>query len=226
MTYGDIEAVLAPHGLICRGGFHLVEADGFGPAASLLMIGNVGPAFWQAFERASKTRGPRDQSHPMDAWTRQVIDDVASRFGGRAFYPFDGPPYYPFQRWAARAESVFPSPIGPLIHPEYGLWHAYRGALVFDRAVDFPVSHPQPSPCDSCREKYCLRACPVGALQSAYYDVPACVSHLTSSVGGRCRNQGCQARHACPIGQPFAQTPAQAQFHMDKFIASQSKPPD
>ena len=37
-----------------------------------------------------------------------------------------------------RAEAVAPSPLGILIHPDYGLWHAYRGALAFAERLALP----------------------------------------------------------------------------------------
>ena len=35
-----------------------------------------------------------------------------------------------------RAEGLKPSPIGILMHPQFGLWHAYRGALLFDVEIE------------------------------------------------------------------------------------------
>ena len=32
------------------------------------------------------------------------------------------------------------SPLGILIHPDWGLWHSYRGALAFRERLDLPAS--------------------------------------------------------------------------------------
>ena len=49
---------LANHGLIVRGGFHPTPADGVpGDPATLVLVGNVGPAMWQAFEAARADGG-------------------------------------------------------------------------------------------------------------------------------------------------------------------------
>ena len=134
MILDTIFPEIAPFGLIVRGGFHPDTSDGVpGNPGTLVLIGNAGPAMWEVF--AKEHRGGPD---PLDAWTRTVLGGVAAKLGATALFPFDGPPYLPFQRWAMRAEAVFPSPIGPLIHPEYGLWHAYRGALAFAEALDLP----------------------------------------------------------------------------------------
>ena len=42
-------------------------------------------------------------------------------------------PCFPSSASAGAASPVHPSPIGLLIHPRWGLWHAYRGALVFEQ---------------------------------------------------------------------------------------------
>ena len=46
-----------------------------------------------------------------------MIEALARELGGKALFPFGGPPFLPFQRWAQRAEPVHSSPIGLLIHP-------------------------------------------------------------------------------------------------------------
>jgi len=217
VDYGSIVAALAPHGLIARGGFRPDPEDGLPEdAMAAVMVGNAGPAMWHPFSRARD-----DESDAMNRWTRRVLDPIAAGFGATALYPFDGPPWFPFQRWAQRAEPVFPSPIGMLIHPEYGLWHAYRGVLLFDGVVvDLPQAASVASPCESCAEKPCLTTCPVGAFNGENYDVPACAGHLRTEQGTDCLTLGCRARCACPVGRDATYLPRQAAFHMDAFLAS------
>lgn len=209
-----VEAV-APNGFIVRGGFHPTAGDGVPEdAASLVMIGNAGPAMWRAFARDVPQPTGAD---PLDAWTRAVLGPLAERLGARALFPFDGPPYWPFQRWAMRADSVFPSPIGPLIHPVYGLWHAYRAAFLFADRLTLPARAEGASPCETCAAKPCLATCPVDALTPGAYDVPACVAHLDGPTGADCLEEGCRARRACPVGGDWLYAPAQARLHMDHF---------
>ena len=77
-----------------------------------------------------------------------MIEALARDLGALALFPFGGPPFWPFQQWARRSEPVHPSPIGLLIHPRYGLWHSYRGALGFREALDVPELAAAPSPCE------------------------------------------------------------------------------
>lgn len=153
----------------------------------------------------------------MDRWAKRVVDPIATRLGARAAFPNDKP-YLPFQRWAQRAEDVHPSPLGLLIHPEHGLWHAYRAALLFPGAVeDLPKRAGRPSPCESCVGKPCLSACPVDAFSGSGYDVGACASHLRTDAAPRCVTLGCRARDACPVGTASRYGEAQIRFHMRAF---------
>ncbi len=213
MFLNAIETELGSLGLILRGGFHPEASDGVpGNPGTLVLIGNAGPGMWEAFAR---DRGAGQD--PLDAWTRKVLTGVAARSGAAALFPFDGPPYLPFQRWAMKTEAVFPSPIGPLIHPDYGLWHAYRGALAFSERLEIPEPTEAANPCETCDRKPCLTTCPVGALKPGAYDVPACVAHIDGAAGRDCLDLGCAARRACPVGRTDHYAPDQARFHMDHF---------
>ncbi|MEX1109114.1 MAG: 4Fe-4S dicluster domain-containing protein [Dongiaceae bacterium] len=217
----DLFATTASEGLLPRGYFHPVPEDGVPPmpggepAGTLLLLGHAGRSMWPAFAASPETAdGAPD---PLDRWSRRLIDALARRFGGAALYPFGGALYHPFQRWARRAEPVAPSPLGIFIHPEYGLWHGYRGALAFASRWALAPADPRPSPCLSCVERPCLHACPVDAFTPAGYAVADCRAHLDRSAGAPCRDGGCLARSACPVGRDFAYDAAQTRFHMRAF---------
>ncbi len=214
MIITKLEFELNRYGLMPRGAFHPGPDDAV-PAdtATLIMIGNAGPAMWKAFSAAMP-----DGPHPLDRWTRQVLEPIATALKAQVVFPFSGPPYFPFQRWAMRADSVSPSPTGPLIHPEYGLWHAYRGALLFAEHLDIPASAATVSPCDLCPDKPCLHTCPVSAFSAGSYDVAGCREHIAGPPGSDCLGFGCQARRACAVGRDYIYQPAQAHFHMQKFL--------
>ena len=228
MDYRAIEGACTAAGLLALGGFRPAADDG-APAgtATLVLVGNAGPAMWQAFSEAMSPETRASARHPLDDWTRRVVGAIAGELGATAVFPFDGPPYPPFQRWALKSGGVFASPIGTLIHPEFGLWHAYRGALAFPERLALPAPPAAASPCDGCAAKPCLSACPVDAFRietslPARYDVPGCVAHVTSTAGTDCLGGGCIARRACPVGRDYAYGPEQARFHMRKFLAAQA----
>jgi len=214
MDLNQLNSAFSAQGMIIRGGFH-PGADDHVPAGTktLILIGNAGPDMWRAFSNAMP-----DDPNPMNTWSKVIIDGIATDVGATAVYPFTGPPYYPFQQWAMKADSVFASPIGPLIHPIYGMWHAYRGALLFKETIDLPKMPNISSPCDTCTDKPCLSTCPVEAFSADGYDVPGCRSHIGSNEGFDCLANGCLARRACPIGQDYIYVPAQAEFHMRHFL--------
>lgn len=220
----DIEQAVAPLGMIVRGGFHPTPADavpGAVPgAATLVLIGNAGSTMWDAFDRAWPAARRAHERHPLDTWTREVIAPIAAGFGCRALYPSDGPPYLPFQRWAVRAEGLHRSPLGTLLHPVYGQWHAYRAALVFGTSVAVAVPQSTPDACAECQDRPCLSSCPVNAFRIRGYDVPACAEHLAARAGHDCMERGCLARRACPVGRAHLYSPPHARFHMEKFRLS------
>lgn len=215
MVLAELVCRLEPYGLILRGGFHPEHDEvGFAGALTMILVGNAGPVMWSAF--APEIDGGPD---PLNRWTERVIAPVAKQLGAEVRYPF-GQPYWPFQQWAQRAEGLRQSPLGLLIHPEYGLWHAYRAALLLPERIALPTLGPvAPHPCELCIEKPCLRACPVGAFSPAGYHVPACASHLATSQG-LCAEGGCHARDACPVGTEWRYPPEQIRFHMEAFAQS------
>ncbi len=184
-------------------------------AAFVILIGNAGPDMFRRFARE------RDPAHDaMDDWTRDAVTRLARDLDAKPVYPFDMDPPYPFLTWARRGGAGHVSPLGLNIHPTYGLWHAYRAALLFPVAFDLPAPNPGTHPCQSCADKPCLSACPVSAFDGSRYNVEACADHVRVPQGSDCISRGCLARHACPVGQGYAYAPAQAQFHMRAFLAA------
>lgn len=221
-TLESLTTAAADVGLIVSGGFHPTAADEVPelpdgrPAATLVLLGHVGPAMWAAFSAAPEFALADD---PLDTWSRRVIGALAERMGAAPLFPFAGPPFLPFGRWALRSGAAFQSPLGILIHPRFGLWQSYRGALAFAEAIPLPTTAPTTSPCERCPNRPCLSACPVGAFSGRGYDVERCLDHLRGMGGGDCRQDGCQARRACPVGSAYRYGPAQMGFHMRQFIA-------
>ena len=216
--YAFLGEILSGYGLMPRGGFHPTDADEVPETpGTLILVGNAGPAMWEAFSQM-----PFTLPNALDHWSKCAIDAVAQVVGATALYPFGGPPFLPFQRWAQKAEPVHSSPVGMLIHPEYGLWHAYRGALAFDGVIELPAREEHPSPCESCTDRPCLSSCPGGAFDGKAYDVPACARHLRTAEGADCMTEGCRARRQCPVGVEYAYGSNQAAFHMQAFLRAQS----
>ncbi len=227
MPIAELTKALARHGLRLRGGFATdSETDAeilrVAPwARTLMLVGNVGSELW---DRSGAEIAALDDPDPLDRWTRNVIEPAASSVDGRALFPFTGPPYWPFQRWAERAEGVRQSPIGIQIHPEFGLWHAYRAAILLRGTIALP-RREQAHPCDTCVDRPCLTHCPVNAFSLAGYEVDRCVDHVVAvqNESGSCSEVGCLARLACPIGAVWRYHPEYARFHMHAFVKARMR---
>ncbi len=228
--YARLAADLGRAGLTARGGFEPApgELPALGGASgSVVLVGAVGDSHWAAFSASPEYRdGAVD---PLDRWSRRVVGAVAATWRARPLFPFEGPPFLPFQAWARRAEPVHASPLGLLVHPRYGLWHSYRAALLFARPLTgLPRREAAANPCASCAGRPCLSGCPVDAFGGggydstcvAAYDTARCAGHLETPAGGRCLDEACLARAACPVGAAYRYPPAVARFHMGAFRRS------
>ncbi len=209
-------------GLAVRGAFHPKPGE-FGGALSshgtVVLLGFTGGLQWPHFADAPEAHDALP--HPLDRWSRRMIGSLAHEFDARAAYPSGQPAApVPFQQLARRCEPVHASPIGLLIHPRWGLWHAYRGALLMPPVMALPPPVETRSPCTSCRSRPCLSGCPVNAFGVDGYRLEACVAHVLSDGGRECRERGCLARRACPVGEDFRYGADQAQFHMQAFLLS------
>jgi hypothetical protein len=225
VDYQSVSAAVEPTGMVVRGGFAVDPDDASLPSVpcladgtacrTVLVIGNVGGGMWPAFRR-EETAG----SDPLDRWTRARLQPIADRLGATFVHPSDRP-FQPFQRWAQRADDVWPSPIGLLVHRSFGLWHAYRGAFLFaDDVSGIPPVGVTTSPCLTCRDQPCLTTCPVDAFTPGGYDSMACARHVRSGRDPACLSDGCAARCACPVGVDDRYEPDQMRFHMQAFVGS------
>lgn len=138
MKSAGLEAKLGAFGLHLRG---ILRPDAeeaemlkveVGSEVSIALVGNIGSSYWSVFSQSSEYRD--GQPDALDRWSRRVAQQVAEVFKARAIFPFEGPPYYPFLQWAKRADVLSQSPLGLMIHPQYGLWHSYRFALLISQS--------------------------------------------------------------------------------------------
>lgn len=210
--FADIEEAARGEGLVPLGGLHPRPGDGAPEGCrTIVLLGPDGHAFWEHFQGSGEVRdGAPD---PLDRWSERVVGRLADRLGAEPLFPFGGPPWRPFIRWARESGEAWASPVTILVHARLGLFASYRGALAFAQAVDLPPAPPRP--CDACSGP-CREACPVGALTGAGYDVAACHAYLDTAAGADCMSRGCAVRRACPVGADLRPEP-QSAFHMTAF---------
>jgi hypothetical protein len=219
-----IPDTLPPDAMVLRGAFHpaqddrVPDFDDGTPVATVFLLGWTGGRQWPAF--AASAEACEGRADALDRWSRRLIDAAAVKLGALALYPFGGPPHHDFQRWALRAEPVARSPIGLLIHPSWGLWHAYRGALGFRQRIHLEQLKKTDSPCQTCTSRPCLSICPVAAFSEQGYDINACTRYLSEPAGAACISLGCAARRACPVRPEVPYSAAQTAFHMRSFMSA------
>ena len=201
MTLAD---ALAEEALMVLGGID--EGD-----TTLLLIAPDTRVFWDHLSAAPEGRD--GQPDRVDRWSTRVLTRIACDHGAEALFPFGGPPYQPFLSWATQTGRVYPSPIGPLVSADMGLWVSFRGALRLQGTHSIPAAAP--NPCPPCA-KPCTTACPVDAFAGGTYDFQRCRDHIATPQGSACLT-GCLARKACPVGPNFALPAAQATHHMASF---------
>jgi hypothetical protein len=212
---------LRDYGLYLRGSTRLdpQELEDYGFAAerpAIVLVGNIGSSYWPVFSESAEYLD--GAAHPLDRWSRRIAEILAVEFSLAPVYPFEGPPFYPFQQWAQRAETLEQSPVGVMMHPEYGLWHSYRFALLGAEFEADQTPATAASPCVDCAAKPCLQRCPVAAFDETGYDVECCASYLQQTPLAECHALGCLARYACPVAPELRYIPAQGRFHLQAFL--------
>jgi epoxyqueuosine reductase len=213
MILAEIEARAAVHHLSVLGGFAAAPDDDLPRGTkTLLMLGPLEPGFWPHLTAQPEWGSGPD---PVDRWSRRVIGTMACDLGGKALFPFGGPPLRPFYKWALKTGRCWDSPVRLLVHDTAGLFVSFRGAIALKEAVALPPAPPQP--CDSCAAKPCLTACPPKALTAAGYDLQNCHRFLDTDAGQVCMTTGCAVRGTCPVSLAYARMPEQSAYHMGQF---------
>ena len=194
-TLDSIAGALAERGLARRGAFHPEPDDNVpafpdgAPALTACLLGWTGGEQWPAFARSPEARDGFPD--PLNRWSKQAIDSIAGPLVAAALYPFGGPPWHDFQRWALKAEAVYRSPLGLLDHPKWGLWHSYRGTLALRQRFKLAPRESAANPCDVCRDRPCLSACPVSAFAPERpYNHAAC-HHYIEAGEADCLTRAC-----------------------------------
>lgn len=213
---------LAAAGFLCLGGFEPVASSlvpplpGGGVARSLVLIGSTGPSIWPAFSASPEYAD--GNPNPLDRYTERVLSDIACAFALTTLFPFAGPPYHPFQKWALACGGFSQSPLGVLAHETYGPWAGFRAVFLSAEALPLPAASRPDGPCDTCSDKPCLTICPVNAISlEEGYRVADCRTYLAKDRSRDCWS-GCLARRACPYGQDHRQSAETAGFHMESFL--------
>lgn len=196
-------------------------------AASIVVIGNGGGAFWKSFRaHCAANPGWLEREHPLDDFTRELVEGaVAPRVRHhavrwRATYPFmQDAPGLNFMELARLAGLGGPSVLGVLVHPLYGPWIALRAALLLDVALDSPGPALGFDPCPGCTVRSCMPACPVGAVTfPGGWDISRCLAHRVEAEAD-CAPQ-CHARFSCVLGPEHRYPADELAYHQMRALGA------
>ena len=194
-------------------------------ARSIIVIGNGGGEWWLALkEHAAQHPGWLEREHPMDDFTRAVIEgDIVAplrALGLRcsATYPFiQDRSMLNFMELGKLAGLGGPSIIGVLVNPKYGPWIAFRAALLIDADLDAPGDAAGFDPCPRCVPRSCIAACPVQAVSFPKgWDIPRCLEHRVE-VEPDCALR-CHARVGCVLGPEHRYPDDELAYHQGRAL--------
>lgn len=182
----------------------------------LVVVGHAGQRMWQVL---APERG--NSMDPVDDFSKRHSSYFAENYLNDAswqlLYPADL--FFPLNELGELVGWGKPSPLGLGIHPQYGLWWAYR--TVFLTKTELPLTQPagHAHPCDSCLGKPCITICSATALDTTSgFNVYACADYRIES-DSKCGQQ-CLARLACPVGAEHRYKREQINYHYSLSLAT------
>jgi epoxyqueuosine reductase len=182
----------------------------------LILLANGGPVFWQNMKRDPGVKV--EEPDPVDNYTTRVVRNF---FGNDAIIVYPRNRMIPLRALGKLAGWHHDSPLGLGIHPIFGLWFAYR-AVIMSHAIFTPVADAidgrSESPCESCRDKPCITACPASAVIESGFEVQRC-SDYRMEPDSSCQSR-CISRLACPVGRAHRYVPDQMAYHYHHSIAA------
>jgi epoxyqueuosine reductase len=183
----------------------------------LILIGHAGKQFWQAVKEWQQVE-PNPGDNPVDDFSiRETSRFLSHTLAPEAFeivYP--GPQPVNLQALGELVGWHHETPMKLGINDRWGTWFAYR-TLVLARSEFVPIlQKASQSPCERCIIAPCVNACPVGALDNEFYDLPLCLDYR-QSTGSSC-SETCLARQSCNIGEDQKYSTEQIKYHYKQSL--------
>lgn len=176
----------------------------------LILIGSGGPLLW------TYLKSPHiHENHPIDTYVGECVNNFAHTvFGDQApviLYPRSDL-VFPLQQLGHILGLTKKSPLGIDLHPDFGLWFAYRALLW--TSEDVPMINPPAwsSPCETCVDKPCVSNCPSQAVTVQSFNIKNCANYRLLA-NSSCANR-CLSRLACPFHAEQRYSDEQIRYHM------------
>jgi len=189
----------------------------------LLLVLSLGAAFAEHTNFADSSI-----ENPFDTRATELVRPVLREYFDElapAVLLYPGSAVLDLRAWMAAGRIEYPSLLGIGIRPDCGPWFAVRAAawvrIQISQRELLETRYPSlagDSPCDSCKDKPCLVACPVDALRAGEARLNTCVEHRVQ-VGSECAER-CHARLACPVGQRQRYPDPQLRYHYRNSLSA------
>lgn len=192
--------------------------------SQLLVFAHGGQRLWHQVTRKNDAlRNGRAPRHPIDRFSTASVLAFLESINCHDFwlmYPREGL-HLDLRGLGRQLGWHHDSPMGIGIHEEYGTWFAYRAVVAVNTRfiTSSSAGIVRESPCESCVDKPCVSACPVGAVKAdGDFDLEAC-SEERLREGSGCADR-CLARIACPVGEKHMYHPEQISYHYSRSLVS------
>lgn len=179
--------------------------------STLVLIGHGGRRLWERM-----TTQDWETADPIDRYSARHTNRFIARYldNSENLLLFPSKTLIPLQQLGRFVGWSHQTPLGLGIHPEYGVWFAYRAAFLTTAVLPTIRLPHSPSHCDRCITKPCITSCPVGAVHAKRpFNVKTCAKHRLRT-GSSCADR-CLARIACPVAPHHRYTLPQIQYHYD-----------
>lgn len=129
---------------------------------TLCLIASGGRSLWENLPH------PLDvTTHPIDFYTQKKMQEFAEVFLRdeiEILYPSDHL-IIPLQKIGRAMNLCTQSPIGLDIHPDFGLWFAFRGIFLTRKDITDNSIGKRPALCETCALKPCLKTSDLNAAR-------------------------------------------------------------
>ena len=182
---------------------------------SLLLVGSSGQGLWDTIVGSRSSQPHPIDSHCLGALTAFGASAGAAGVDTRLIWHGGSDRPFPVVQLGEALGWSQRSRMGIGIHPQRGLWFAYRGVVAIGQELRVDSTAPPPglnSPCAECEGTPCISVCPVSAVGGpGGVDLGLCFDERERQgavCGGRCLS-----RLACPVGSDHRYSLAQIAHH-------------